>query len=177
MTIDYGNIYCKGKNVNLNATQSYYEGGGRTLGDLLDLVYPVGSIYMNVENINPEDVFGGTWERISQGRFLIGAGAPLSNNETTFGDLNNNGYVFNAKGMGGQYNHTLTVNEMPAHSHTFSGVNTGASSTGSLGSYPARIWQDTAPNWTGYFIHNSGGSQSHNNIPPYYGVYIWKRTA
>lgn len=59
MIIDYGKIYCKGKNVNLNASQSYYE-GGRTLADLLDLIYPVGSVYINANNINSEEVFGGT---------------------------------------------------------------------------------------------------------------------
>lgn len=30
----------------------------------LDMVYPIGSIYMNVANVNPGNTIGGTWERI-----------------------------------------------------------------------------------------------------------------
>lgn len=38
---------------------------------ILDNVYPVGSIYMNVNSTNPGTLFGGTWEQI-QGKFLLG---------------------------------------------------------------------------------------------------------
>lgn len=135
-------------------------GGWYYLNNLLDNIYPVGSIFISTVNTNPSTYFGGTWERI-KGRFLLAA------DDST--------YKLGA--TGGEATHKLTVDEMPSHSHTFSGVNTGASATGNLGSYPARIWQDTAPNWTGYFIHNSGGSQSHNNMPPYLVVYVWKRVS
>ena len=45
----------------------------QTIGSnfVLDNVYPVGSIYMNVNSTNPGTLFGGTWEQI-QGRFLLG---------------------------------------------------------------------------------------------------------
>ena len=36
--------------------------------------YPVGAIYLSVNDTDPATLFGGTWERMSQGRFLIGAG-------------------------------------------------------------------------------------------------------
>lgn len=128
---------------------------------------------MNVENINPEDIFGGTWERISQGRFLIGAGVPLANNITDFGDLNNQGYVFAANDMGGQYMHTLTVDEIPSHSHWVPAIN-----------YEAQPGSNTAVAGTTYHKNQAtqlsattGGGSKHNNIPPYYGVYIWKRIA
>ena len=41
--------------------------------ELLDIIYPVGSIYLTVNDINPQTLFGGTWEQIKD-RFLIGAG-------------------------------------------------------------------------------------------------------
>ena len=104
MTKPYGRIYKNKSNVSITPFDIYN-------------LYPVGSIYISVNSTNPSNYFGGTWERISQGRFLIGVGAPVANNETCFGDLNNSGYVFNANSMGGQYAHTLTVNEMPVHSH------------------------------------------------------------
>ena len=139
--------------------------------------YPVGSIYISVNDINPSKWFGGTWEQISQGRFLIGVGSPEENTETAFGNLNNNGYVFHTEGMGGQYTHQLTVEEMPSHKHNMgvhhgtigSGVN---SVQGSAGDYN---WAGTEP-LIG-FPEATGGNQLHNNMPPYFGVYIWKRTA
>ena len=41
---------------------------------ILETFYPVGSIYMSMDTTNPGTRFGGTWERISQGRVLLGAG-------------------------------------------------------------------------------------------------------
>lgn len=173
MIIDYGKIYCKGKNVNLNASQSYYEGGGRTLADLLDLIYPVGSVYINANNINPEEVFGGTWERISQGRFLIGVGAPVANNEPAFGDLNNSGYVFNANGMGGQYTHSLSVDEIPPHQHWIPAINWEAQSGSNTPVAGTTFHRDGATQLSAA----AGQGSKHNNMPPYFGVYMWKRIA
>lgn len=188
MTIDYGNIYCKGKNVNLNATQSYYEGGGRTLGDLLDLVYPVGSIYINVENINPEDVFGGTWEQIKD-RFLIGANNDLED--------------YKAGAMGGSTTKTLTVDNLPPHTHesasitgwfemrkstgdaneiskvdgtVFKSASTSNSSTTITNS--STTYNRQRINFSATHEHSSvGKGKAVDIMPPYLSVYIWKRIA
>ena len=50
--------------------------------DLVDKIYPVGSIYMSVNNTNPETLFGGTWTQIAQGRTIFGAGTLGSNTYT-----------------------------------------------------------------------------------------------
>ena len=51
-------------------------GGKLKLGDNAFLTaqgaYPVGAIYMSVSDTDPAALFGGTWERISQGNFPIG---------------------------------------------------------------------------------------------------------
>lgn len=153
---DYGEIFCKGKNVSLNATQSYYEGGGRTLGDLLDLVYPVGSIYMNVNNINPQSVFGGSWEKV-EGRFLLGSSAT---------------YLLGTQG--GEASHTLTLSEMPSHNHNFS---SGQSTTFTWAESGIWIGDGTYTTINFASISNTGGNQPHNNLPPYLVVNIWKRVA
>lgn len=138
---------------------------------ILDNVYPVGSIYMNVNGTNPGMLFGGFWEQI-QGRFLLGRSSS-----------------YPAGSQGGEAEHTLSTNEMPAHSHNFSYTETDNNKSWSDNivlktgtAYPERLGVNMAlgANWSsvGYLaLDNVGGNQAHNNMPPYLSVYIWKRTA
>lgn len=67
--------------------------------------YPVGSIYMSVNATNPSTILGGgTWERIAQGRTLIGEGTSDK--------------AFSAGAIGGESKHSLALEEMPLHSHS-----------------------------------------------------------
>lgn len=92
---------------------------------LIDLVYPVGSIYMSVSSTSPEILFGGTWERLKD-QFLLGAG-DIYELEASGGAAST---AYTPLGTVGE--HTLTTDELPSHSHTFSGsaVNTGGESAG-----------------------------------------------
>ena len=75
---------------------------------------------------------------------------------------------FNALGItGGEKKHTLTIDEMPSHSHKFDGVNTGTTITQKLGDYPGYIYADARPNWSGNSSRSVGGGQSHNIMQPY----------
>jgi len=47
----------------------------KTVAAVANMIYPVGSIYMSVSNLNPATLFGGTWEAWGQGRAIIGAAA------------------------------------------------------------------------------------------------------
>lgn len=137
------------------AMDAYFSGnvtiGGRLL---VNLIYPVGSIYMSVNNVSPQTFFGGTWERIKD-RFLLAAGD-----------------TYAAGGTGGAATHTLTVSEIPSHYHvigTESGTITKdtpyiAGATGGAGGRGVSA------------TDNAGGGAAHNNMPPYLTVYMWKRT-
>lgn len=135
----------------------------QTLGSnyILDNVYPVGSIYLSVNSTNPKNLFGGTWEQI-QGRFLFGM---------------NSSYP--AGSTGGEITHKLTAAEMPTHAHYMASGNAGGDSTWTpdAGSYLVdSVTNDTTTWWAQIGMNNAGGSEAHNNMPPYLSVYIWKRT-
>lgn len=140
---------------------------------VLDNVYPIGSIYMNVNSTNPGTLFGGTWEQI-QGKFLLGMSSS-----------------YPAGSQGGEASHTLTTEEMPRHGHNpaneagYFGFITNskkAFSIGDMGSqsgsgryypYASAEFDISRNTLTG----TTGGGNSHNNMPPYLSIYIWKRTA
>ena len=147
----------------------------------IDIVYPIGSIYETLdESFNPNTSFGGNWERI-QGRFLLGAGTPDDNTHSNFGNnLTYNGtdkYDEPVGNMGGSSLHTLTVNEMPSHNHTLANnVVDGSAMDGSSNRFVLCIGGGV--NLSGYHMINlQGGGASHNNLPPYFVIHIWKRTA
>lgn len=108
---------------------------------------------MSVNATNPATLFGGTWEQIKD-RFLLAAGDAYTSGST-----------------GGEAQHTLTVDEMPAHSH-LTGIQSNACGYIDGGS-SAVVHFDPS----GRSTANSGGNQPHNNMPPYLAVYMWKRTA
>lgn len=129
---------------------------------ILEAVYPIGSIYMSVNGTSPATLFGGTWEAI-QGKFLLGA----------------YGNTYKAGSTGGEATHTLTVDEMPKHTHSMYSGNSGAPETWEPdgGSYLVdSVTQDKHTWWASLGMNYAGGGASHNNMPPYLAVYIWKRT-
>lgn len=125
--------------------------------DLLEKVYPVGSIYMSANGVNPQYLFGGTWTPIKD-RFLLGAGDTYAVNAT-----------------GGEATHKLTVNEMPNHNHLTS--ETGKAMNFSSGEGYTVAVANTYGNTNNYVTGKSGGGAAHNNMPPYIVVYIWKRVS
>ncbi len=139
---------------------------------IVDLIYPVGSLYLSVSGTSPATLFGGTWQRIED-TFLLAAGQ-----------------TYAAGGTGGSASHThttgdhtLVVNEIPSHTHGIKGWRYGHNQK--YDNYSASYTQlsDAASSSTpilatgGGKPHNHGDTGSASNLPPYLAVYIWKRTA
>ena len=83
--------------------------GAVTLEQVFEAIYPVGSIYMSAVNVNPQSIFGGSWEQIKD-TFLLSAGDS-----------------YKAGAMGGEATHKLSTAEMPTHNHSYSGTTSGQS--------------------------------------------------
>lgn len=144
-----------------------------------DFIYPIGSIYMSVNDINPTTLFGGTWEQLKD-RFLLGAG-----------DIYSNG------NMAGEANHILTISELPNHNHNVSIYNSGAHTHTTIGrmnsgsggssifesfagygsSRNVIVYSDGSEHTHNVSQNNVGENCAHNNMPPYITVNMWKRVA
>jgi microcystin-dependent protein len=138
---------------------------------LVDFFYPVGSVMLTIDNNNPSLRFLGTnWVVVSQGRFLAGVGTGIDKNST-----NATVTVGNDPSVG-EYSHVLSVSEMPSHTHDIRNGRGGDSTN------PIRDNNGFAGEngFSGYgnfndVIGRTGGNQAHNNIPPYFGIYVWQR--
>lgn len=130
----------------------YYRATPAPIESLLDYVYPVGSIYLSYSHVSPAELFGGTWARI-ENAFLWA--------------VDPNGAIGQT---GGSETHTLTVDELPAHSHgsVYSQHATGTKD---------KAWYTTSGSSVAYGAVSTGGGAAHNNMPPYIQVSVWRRTA
>lgn len=132
-----------------------------------NLIYPVGSIYMSTNDTDPSILFGGTWERLED-KFLLGAGQTY-----TAGDTGGSATHLHSTG-----NHTLTVAEMPSHSHKYTDYYNVPKGSGykcvafNLNEDPTGLSvQATGGNGA----HNHGNTGNASSLPPYIVVYMWKR--
>lgn len=125
---------------------------------LIDIFYPIGSIYQSVNSTNPSIFMGGTWVRFGQGRVLVG----VNESEIEFNVANK---------VGGAKSHTLTIEQIPAHTHTVAG--------GRIDNY-VKVEASSTYGYAHDRTHTTssvGGGMPHNNLQPYTTVYMWHRTA
>lgn len=121
--------------------------------NITDIIYPIGTYYISNNSTAPAELFGGTWTQLT-GRFL---------------------YATTSTDTGGSNTHTLTVDQIPSHSHDFTSpawyYNEITSGNAIVGA------KDTAtPKFT-RTTYSTGGGAAHNNMPAYKGVYCWYRIA
>ena len=80
------------------------------------MMYPVGSIYMSMLDVDPHELFGGTWNKI-EGRYLLGSGRPPFWEETyAAGDTGGSSHYGGFETYSTS-SHKLTLQEIPSHSH------------------------------------------------------------
>ncbi len=122
--------------------------------------YPVGALYLSFSATSPASLFGGTWAQIS-GRFLRAA---------------------SGTGTGGSDTCTLTGTQMPGHYHGVVREQDGDwagywQSNASGGGLWWIVSNGTPGANRGLKTTSVGGGGSHNNMPAYQDVYVWRRTA
>lgn len=165
-------------------------GGEYTILD----AYPVGSIYISVSSVNPSTLFGGTWAPFGTGKTLVS----IDSNDNDFAIVERTGgskaIAYTPSGTVG--NHTLTISQVPAHTHKIKG---GSGGTATLRSGYATYGGTSTGNYAPWFgggyssednvvTDSKGGGGAHNHpftgtsssisvVQPYITVYMFKRTS
>lgn len=146
--------------------------------NLMDVIYPVGSIYLSTAATSPAASIGGTWTKIENCTLAAGG---------------------NVYGQPGSYasNDKISTLEIPDHQHQvaawnsatasysncdFWRTNAGSGVGWNLLSYASTIGGDTGWNlWTlGTWRIDANGNlvkEQKAHIPYHYSLYVWKRTA
>ena len=127
---------------------------------MLETIYPVGSIYINAGvATNPGTLLGfGTWSAFGTGRTIVG----VDSSDTDFDTVRETGGSKTDS-------HTLTIAEIPAHSHNVT-MSTSDSDNDNL----------SEGNTSGTSTHatsSTGGGNAHTIVQPYITAYMWRRTA
>lgn len=144
-------------------------------------IYPVGSIYLSMNNTNPSTLFGGTWVAIESGKML------QSTNTNSGIEGGQSSVTYKPSGtIGGT---TLSIAQMPAHEHPIAN-NYGGATNHTGGQKHVLSFADYSTTYylVGGYDGVVGGNQPHNHtftgtqsniatMPPYITVYMWKRTA
>lgn len=129
------------------------------INGIFDKHFPVGKVFISLDDTNPGEFLGGTWELFAKGETLVG----VDTSQTEFATVEKHG---------GNKTHTLSVEEIPPHDHP-SRVFPGSSSSMSGGGAEFSDGDSHSFLMTG----QTGGGQPHNNLQPYVTCYIWKRVA
>lgn len=121
-------------------------------GYTLSRIFPVGSIFTSVNNVNPASFIGGTWERFGKGKVLVG----VDEDDSDFNE---------SQKTGGEKEHTLSYAEMPMHNHMAYAASAGAHShtgrTDANGTHNHDATTESAGAHTHTATTASAGSHSH----------------
>ena len=158
----------------------------QTSKDIINIIYPVGSVITLTNNTDPNKLYQGTtWVKMDAGRVLVSAGTYTEGSNT---------YTYTLGDKGGEAKHQSTIEEMPSHGHGISissvgnhshGV--GDSNTSSGNGQNSFDGTDNPPRWyrntTNAGAHSlsasialTGSNFKHENRMPYEAVAHWKRT-
>lgn len=137
--------------------------------------YPVGAIYLSVDNTNPTKWFGGTWVQIAKGRTLVG----VDTNDADFNTVQKTGgsktlqkHSHSGSTGTGKTNflrHVGAVGTGHGYNHTVGYASSGYVDVTDGSFNGANHYHD--------FTTNEAGTGNSGNLQPYFTCYIWCRTA
>ena len=147
-----------GTNTYINITKDGKIEGDNFMKQMIDLIYPVGIVIYLGTTTNPNDLYSGTtWVKLSSGYYI----QTCSDNPLSTGGSSTTG------------EHTLTIDEMPKHSHGLSCLNIRGNEDGS----DQYTYAQSGGYAAGKSTNETGGGQGHSHTinPPYIQLIAWRR--
>lgn len=159
-------------------SSKYFSTDDKSNNVMLDMIYPVGAIYMSTVNVSPGVVLGGTWSAIRTGRVLVSETGVSPYVAGTVGGSANAINVTHAHAGS-----TVSISD-PGHFHGIpvAGVRSNQNPATINASVDVVNGTDyTSSKTTGISasvnVASSGSSGTNKNLQPYLAVYMWTRTA
>lgn len=131
-------------------------------------IYPVGSIYMSVNNTNPSTLFGGSWQQFAKGRTLVG----VNTSETEFNSVEKTG----GSKYPQKHYHDLRFEAPDGNGVSISHTANGGSVL-NISNFDWSVNKYNEFNGTSNLFTNEAGDGTSGNLQPYITCYIWKRTS
>nr|DAG85164.1 MAG TPA: baseplate wedge protein [Caudoviricetes sp.] len=175
-----GDLAINSVKENTSSTKMLVNGGNtvmyrdwdKLVNSIKSAMYPVGSVYITYNNVNPGTFLGGTWERFGQGRTLVGEGTGNDGStsmsftsNSTDGKYKNTHYHVTSFGWDGDYFYAGRPDGAANNAYDRTSVipNGYGIQTSSFISRQVRL------NWT--------DNRTIDNVQPYIVVFFWRRTA
>lgn len=138
-----------------NGNEIQYRDWNNLVNSIKSAMYPVGSVYITYNNVNPGTFLGGTWERFGQGRTLVGEGTGNDGSTSmSFATNNTGGKYYSDVLNSSDKQYGLRKNDGPTY-------------------YTERTIVRSSD------VGNGSGERSAkvSLVQPYITVHFWKRTA
>lgn len=155
-----------------NGNTVMYRDWSKLVNSIKSAMYPVGSVYITYNNVNPGTFLGGTWERFGQGRTLVGEGTGNDGStsmsftsNSTDGKYKNTHYHVTSFGWDG----TSFYAGKPDGAKNGDYTRTSVIPNGYIVNANSSIATQTRLNWT--------DDRTISNVQPYIVVFFWRRTA
>lgn len=155
-----------------NGNEIQYRDWNKLVNSIKSAMYPVGSVYITYNNVNPGTFLGGTWERFGQGRTLVGEGTGNDGStsmsftpNSTDGKYKNTHYHVTSFGWDGDYFYAGRPDGAANNAYDRTSVipNGYGIQTSSFISRQVRL------NWT--------DNRTISSVQPYIVVFFWRRTS
>ena len=155
-----------------NGSTVMYRDWNKLVNSIKSAMYPVGSVYITYNNVNPGTFLGGAWKRFGQGRTLVGEGTGNDGStsmsftpNSSDGKYKNTHYHVTSFGWDGDYFYAGKPDGAANNAYDRTSVipNGYGIQTSSFISRQVRL------NWT--------DDRTISNVQPYIVVFFWRRTA
>lgn len=151
-----------------------------------NLVYPIGSVFVSTKNINPSNIYGGTWEEIND-KMLLSNTVTQIYDENTMGSFiapvveheHSLTHTHGASTSAGAHAHAISVVESKVKQQNAQQWRIRAASSTSYSYHftsPAVSHAHNVQKHEGYTSQTGDFSEEYTNMPPYTVVKMWKRT-